>query len=95
MWRWGGGAPAVSGGDDVFVLGQREQMVSAAADFEAVFVTEAGVEQRVPWDGRLITDLAERIGVSLVELEGWLGGDDQPTHGELSRLSDASGVISV
>lgn len=49
MWRRGGGAVVVSGGDDVSVLGQREQMSCAEDDFEAVFVTETGVEQRVPW----------------------------------------------
>jgi hypothetical protein len=38
----------VSGGDDVLVLDHRERAVGAADDFEAVFVTEAGVEQRVP-----------------------------------------------
>ena len=49
MWRRGGGAVVVSGGDDVSVLGQTEQMSCADDDFEAVFVTETGVEQRVPW----------------------------------------------
>jgi hypothetical protein len=52
MWRIPiecGGAPAVSGGDDVLVLDPREQVVCAADDFEAVFVTEVGVEQRVSW----------------------------------------------
>lgn len=42
-------------------------------------------------DGRPIPDLAEKIGVPPAELEGWLGGYDQPTQGELSRLSDALG----
>jgi hypothetical protein len=38
----------------------REQMVSAADDFEAVFVTEAGVEQRVPW--WRLPDVVDELG---------------------------------
>jgi hypothetical protein len=60
MWRWGGAARAVCGGDDVLVLDHRERAAGAADDFEAVFVTEAGVEQRVPW-GRL-PDVVDELG---------------------------------
>ena len=60
MWRWGGAARAVSGGDDVLVLDHRERAVCAADDFEAVFVTEAGVEQRVPW--WRLPDVVDELG---------------------------------
>lgn len=42
-------------------------------------------------DGRPVMELAERIGIALADLEAWLGGDDNPTQGQLSKLADALG----
>ena len=42
-------------------------------------------------DGWPVTELAERIGIALADLEAWLGGDDNPTQGQLSKLADALG----
>jgi hypothetical protein len=42
------------------VLDHRERAVCAADDFEAVFVTEAGVEQRVPW--WRLPDVVDELG---------------------------------
>ena len=42
-------------------------------------------------DGRPVIELAERIGVALTDLEAWLGGDNHPTQGQLSKLADALG----
>lgn len=41
---------AVCGGDDVAVPGEIAQLSCADDEFEAVFVTRAGVERRVPWE---------------------------------------------
>jgi Zn-dependent peptidase ImmA (M78 family)/transcriptional regulator with XRE-family HTH domain len=42
-------------------------------------------------DGRPAAEIAERIGVALTDIEAWLGGDDSPTQGQLSKLADALG----
>jgi hypothetical protein len=76
MWRWGGGAPAASGGDDVLVLDQREQVVCAADDFEAVFVTEAGVEQRVPW--WRLPDVFDELGRAVRSFPSYRGQRNFP-----------------
>jgi hypothetical protein len=50
----------VCGGDDVLVLDRGERAGCGADDFEAVFVTEAGVEQRVPW--WRLPDVVDELG---------------------------------
>ncbi|MEV6335194.1 TnsA-like heteromeric transposase endonuclease subunit [Nocardia vinacea] len=76
MWRRIGGAVAVSGGDDVSVLGQREQMGCATDDFEVAFVTETGVEQRVPW--WRLPDLIDELGQPVRSFPSYRGQRNYP-----------------
>jgi Zn-dependent peptidase ImmA (M78 family) len=42
-------------------------------------------------DGRPVTEIAERAEVNLFELQAWLSGDESPSQGQVSRLSDVLG----
>ena len=58
------------------VLDQREQVVCAADDFEAVFVTETGVEQQVPW--WRLPDVVDELGRPVRSFRSYRGQHNFP-----------------
>lgn len=76
MWRRGGGAVALSGGDDVSVLSQGEQVGCTDDDVEAVFVTETGVEKRVSW--WQLPEMIDELGRSVRSFPSYRGQRNYP-----------------
>jgi Zn-dependent peptidase ImmA (M78 family)/transcriptional regulator with XRE-family HTH domain len=46
-------------------------------------------------DGRTVSEIAERLGVSRSEFDGWLSGDAAPGRGQLTKLADVLGRSRV
>ncbi len=50
-----------------------------------------GLRWAIAEDGRAVGEIAERASVSVMDLQRWLSGDESPSHGQLSRLSEVLG----